>query len=77
MQLTYDEIADAVYVYFNQADIARTEELTEGRAVDYDHDGVPVGVEFLDVSEGIDLSRVPRADEIARLLEEYPFPVFA
>ncbi|HUE88332.1 MAG TPA: DUF2283 domain-containing protein [Vicinamibacterales bacterium] len=78
MQLTYDEMADAVYVYFNQAPIDHTEEIHDGTAiVDYDADGVPVGVEFMDVSEGIDLRRVPRADEIARLLEDYPFPVMA
>jgi uncharacterized protein YuzE len=77
MQLTYDQLADAVYVYFIRAPVARTGEIEDGIAVDYDEIGRPVGVEFLDVSEGIDLSRVPRSAEIAELLEGYPFPIYA
>lgn len=79
MQLTYDEIADAAYVYFTQAPVSSTEELASGVLVDYDKDGVAVGVEFLDVSDGIDLSEVPRRDEITSLLANHPskFPTFA
>jgi uncharacterized protein YuzE len=77
MQLTYDQGADAVYVYFSRTPVARTSEVQDGIAIDYSGDGEPVGVEFLDVSDGIDLSRVPRSAEIAELLEGYPFPIFA
>jgi uncharacterized protein YuzE len=77
MFLTYDEQADAVYVQFARTSVARTEELSDGVAVDYDADGRAVGVESLDVSEGIDLDRVPRRAQVAKLLEERHFKIFA
>ena len=77
MYLTYDEQADAVYVQFARSSVTRTEELSDSVAVDYDADGQAVGVEFLDVSEGIDLDQVPRRAEVAKLLEERHFKIFA
>jgi uncharacterized protein YuzE len=77
MQLTYDEVADAVYVYFNHHEVDRTEELSDDVIVDYDAQGEPIGVEFLDVSEGIDLDDVPHRDQVARLLEERNLRTYA
>ena len=77
MFLTYDEQADAVYVQFARNSVARTEELSDRVAVDYDAGGRAVGVEFLDVSEGIDLDQVPRRAQVAKLLEERHFKIFA
>ncbi len=58
MYLTDDEQADAVYVQFRRSAVARTEELNDSVAVDYDAEDQPVGVEFLNVSLGIELDRV-------------------
>jgi|APIni6443716594_1056825.scaffolds.fasta_scaffold1103922_1 uncharacterized protein YuzE len=77
MYLTYDETADAVYVYFERRDVDRTDQLTDRVNVDYAADGIPVGVEFLDVSLGIDLDNVPHRADVARLLDERHFRVFA
>lgn len=77
LRLTFDQEADAVYVYFSGEDVDHTDELTEQVNVDYDVKGEPVGVEFLDVSEGIDLDHVPRRRDIAKLLDEGRFRVFA
>lgn len=77
MYLTYDETADAVYVYFERRDVDRTDQLTDRVNVDYAADGIPIGVEFLDVSLGIDLDNVPHRAEVARLLDERHFRVFA
>lgn len=44
MSLTYDQEADAVYVYFSQRPVARTEEVGNAVVVDYDAEGEPVGV---------------------------------
>jgi uncharacterized protein YuzE len=77
MYLTYDETADAVYVYFERRDVDRTDQLTDRVNVDYAADGIPIGVEFLDVSLGIDLDNVPHRADLARLLEERHFRVFA
>jgi uncharacterized protein YuzE len=77
VQLTYDEATDALYVYFSQAEIARSEELTPSLIVDYDHTGNVRGVEILDASKGIELERVPHREDLARLLDARNFPVFA
>jgi uncharacterized protein YuzE len=77
MYLTYDEAADAVYVYFERRDVDRTDQLTDRVNVDYAADGNPIGVEFLDVSLGIDLDNVPHRADVARLLDERHFRVFA
>ena len=77
MFLTYDEQADAVYVQFARSNVARTDELSDSVAVDYDAEGRPLGVEFLSVSLGIVLDQVPHRVQVARLLEERHFKVFA
>ena len=77
MYLTYDETADAVYVYFERRDVDRTDQLTDRVNVDYAADGIPIGVEFLDVSLGIDLDNVPHRADVARLLDERHFRIFA
>ena len=77
MYLTYDEQADAVYVQFRRSSVTRTEELSDSVAVDYDADGRPLGIEFLNVSSGIDLDQVPRRAQVAKLLEERHFKVYA
>ena len=77
MYLTYDEAADAVYVYFERRDVDHTDQLTDRVNVDYSRDGIAIGVELLDVSLGIDLDNVPHRADVARLLEERHFRVFA
>ena len=77
MYLTYDEAVDAVYVYFERRDVERTDQLSERVNVDYAADGSAIGVEFLDVSLGIDLDNVPHREDVARLLDERHFRVFA
>ncbi len=63
-----------MYIQFDDREVAYSENISRGReydrGVDYAADGTPVGVEFLNVSRGVDLTDVPRADEIARLLRE-------
>jgi uncharacterized protein YuzE len=77
MHLTYDEAVDAVYVYFERRDVERTDQLSERVNVDYAADGSAIGVEFLDVSLGIDLDNVPHREDVARLLDERHFRIFA
>lgn len=77
MYLTYDEAVDAVYVYFERRDVDRTVQLSDRVNVDYAPDGIAIGVEFLDVSLGIDLGNVPHRADVARLLDERHFRVFA
>ena len=75
MRLQHSPRADALYVEFSDKLVAYTEDISRGdeytRGVDYDADGAPVGVEFLNVSRGVDLTDVPHAHEIGRLLREH------
>ncbi|MBV8527992.1 MAG: DUF2283 domain-containing protein [Candidatus Dormibacteraeota bacterium] len=70
VSMTYDTRADAIYVHLTSADgtAAATTELGDGRNVDYDADGEPIGVELLAVSRGVDLAGLPHAADIAVLL---------
>lgn len=77
MQVKYDQAVDAAYVYFRRSEVQRTERLHEGTLVDYAADGEPVGVELLDVSDGVNLDGVPRATDVASLLTKLNFPIYA
>lgn len=60
--IQYDHEADVLYVRLAAGVVvARTVELDDARLIDYSADGAVVGLEFLDASEGIDLSDVPFA----------------
>lgn len=76
MHLDYDSEADALYITFREETQGRvvTHELDERRFIDRDDLG-DVGIEILDVSLGVDLSGLPRRDEIAALLKAIPHPV--
>jgi len=68
--VTHDEDADAIYVRLSDAQVTRTVPLDDLRLVDYAADGSPIGVELLDVSDGVDLQGVPAAEVVARLLPQ-------
>ena len=68
MRVDYDREADALYVTLREATCAYTRSLGELRNVDYASDGAPVGVEWLRVSQGVDLADVPNAEEIGDAL---------
>jgi len=55
MNITYDKIADAVYMKVSQATVARTVKLDDTLLVDKDHNGNIVGLEILDASSQEDL----------------------
>jgi uncharacterized protein YuzE len=75
IDLKYSPRADALYVRFTDRPVAYTDDISQGpyyeRGIDYDDNDVPVGVEFLNASKGVDLTGVPLADEIAPRLHEY------
>lgn len=70
MQISYDREADAVYVTLrDHKGHLRARKLGDGRFVHYDETDAIVGVEFLFVSQGIDLTGIPEAERIRELLE--------
>lgn len=66
MKIDYDRGVDAAYFAFATGASARQEKLDDARIIDYDADGNLLGVEFITPSLGLDLTGVPRAEEIAR-----------
>lgn len=78
MRVKYDADADAAYVYLREGmKVTRTQNLDGSRLIDYATDGEPIGVELLDVSEGVNLDGIPDRDAIAALLEGQHIKVFA
>jgi uncharacterized protein YuzE len=77
IRLTYDREADAVYVYLSEKPYDHGKRLGNRRRIDYASDGTVVGIEFLYVSDGVDVSDLPEQEQISRLLEEQNLKVFA
>ena len=82
MKLRYSEDVDAIYVYLDskRRRIEGTESIPSAkseRLVDYTKDGTPVGIEILGTKNGIDVSGLPRAEEVAELLRAHGFTVLA
>lgn len=72
MQFEHDPRADAVYVWLRPGvEQAFGLNLDDSRYIDYGEDNLPIGVEFLGVSQGVDLEDVPEAEAIAQLLAEH------
>ena len=72
--IRYDQEVDALYVSFRTTqpgDAVRTHQLDQRRRVDYDARDEPIGLEILDVTDGIDLDGVPRANEIREALRAF------
>ncbi len=51
MKFEFDPIADAAYFEISSADVETTKEIETGIIVDYDKNGLVVGVEVLSVSK--------------------------
>jgi len=77
LRTEFDKRADAVYVYFSDAKVARTEKLDDMRYIDYASDDSLIGVELLCVSEGVITDDLPNRAEIERALEDRGIKVFA
>jgi uncharacterized protein YuzE len=71
LNLKYDRDADALYVYLSDKPYSHGRDLDDERRIDFAADDTPVGVEFTCVSLGVDLTDLPRADEISGALREH------
>ena len=67
---TYDPDADAIYAYLTDGKVARSKPLDDLRIIDYTADGGVIGVEFIGVSGGIDLSDLPFPEKVEELINE-------
>ena len=66
----YDPGSDAVYVQLSDARVTSSSPLDDWRILDRSASGSVVGVEFLGVSGGVDLSGVPNEQLVERLIED-------
>ncbi|HEY3078909.1 MAG TPA: DUF2283 domain-containing protein [Chloroflexota bacterium] len=74
-EVRHDPEADALYVRFAAAPVARTAPLDDDRIVDYAADGSVVGVELLSVSHGSDIAGLPHAAAVERALRRLGLPI--
>jgi uncharacterized protein YuzE len=72
---TYSRGADAIYVALASLPVDHTTSLDDCRMIDVAADGRVIGVEFLAVSDGVDLSDVPSADVVEELINKLDAPV--
>jgi uncharacterized protein YuzE len=75
--ITYSEESDAVYVQLSSEAVKRTRVIDDARIVDYDANGMVVGVEFLGASAGLDLRELPERERIESAIRVLNFPIFA
>jgi uncharacterized protein YuzE len=66
-----DRRANALYVALADRPVAYTRSLRDGRVIDYAEDDSVVGIEFLGVSAGINLSALPQQGPIERAIAAY------
>jgi uncharacterized protein YuzE len=79
MRLTLDPQADAAYVYvFDQPQaVKRSKELDEQRVLDYNETNDVVGIEFLGVSQGVDLRGLPFREQLSKLFSDHNIREYA
>jgi uncharacterized protein YuzE len=58
MKIEYSKEADAMYVYFKEEYVARSNEVEDGVVLDFDKDGQIIGIEVLDLSQRFSLSDI-------------------
>lgn len=75
----YSPEADAFYIRLHAGRIDYTEpfEGDDNRLVDYDENGLVLGVEILDAGIGIDLTGLPEAERIAKAAKKFKLPISA
>lgn len=66
MKISYDKMADALYIYLRKGKVAKTKKVTSRLLVDVDENGNVLGIEMLDVSQ-----QIPKK-EIGKVYTEMP-----
>lgn len=76
MRVEYDREADALYIWLRDLPYAFGVDLDHARHVDYAEDRLPVGIELLNVTRGVNLEDLPERATIERLLMDRDIRVF-
>ena len=70
ISVDYSREGDVAYARLSRRRVAHTTELDDVRNLDYDKNGGVVGVEFLDVSDGVDLEDLPLPADVVTEIDE-------
>lgn len=72
LRVERDEELDVMYVWLRPG-VARAygQKLDDSRYIDYGADRRPIGIELLDVSQGVNLDDVPERDKLVQVLAQY------
>ena len=64
MDITYDNVADALYIHLTREKVHDSDEVCPGIIIDYSDGGSVVGIEVLDFSrrQGLDLNAIVKLD---------------
>ncbi|MHB1574960.1 MAG: DUF2283 domain-containing protein [Candidatus Dormibacteria bacterium] len=77
MHLEHDREADAVYITLREGTYAYGDDLGSERRIDYESSGEPLGIELLNVSQGVDVNDLPQSEEVGMFLAAHDIPIFA
>ena len=79
MKITWYTEEDALYVRFGETSIASGQDLDDDRHLDKAKDGSLIGIEFLNISNGVNLDDIPEPFEhkLEPLLRERGIKVYA
>ena len=77
MRVDYDREADAMYIWLRDASYAFGVDLDHARHIDYAPDRLPIGIELLNVSKGVNLDDLPDRAELERIMHTYNIRIFA
>ncbi|MBN1189857.1 MAG: DUF2283 domain-containing protein [Dehalococcoidales bacterium] len=76
-KMSYDQEADAVYIFLSDKPYSYGRDLDNERRIDYDAKGNPRGIELLCVSTGVNTDGLPERAEIEKLLGSRGIKVYA
>ena len=68
-QMHHDRKGDVLYVDITPASTAYSKVIDKNRVIDFGSNHLPVGIEFFNVSQGIDLSSLPYEDELTEFFD--------
>ena len=77
VRLELDGDANSAYVVLSDDEVKKTKKLDQNRLLDLDAQGEVVGIEFLNISAGVNLSDLPRGEELRKLFGEHHIRQFA
>jgi uncharacterized protein YuzE len=71
MRFDLDPDADAIYITLRDEAFVFGEDLDHARHIDFGADRIPIGVELLNVSRGVNVVDLPDQERIAQLLHQH------